>query len=186
MAISLQTLRGCKKGSKAAIKALYQESSGWMLGIAMRYVCDRNEAMSVVNMSILKALENLKKFDENKAEKIESWMKTILVHKLIDYQRKQKNDDQIVDFAERPDTGKPTSINEENTRKEALKAMINSLPTQTRLVFNLYAIEGYKHKEIAEMLNISDGTSKWHLSDARQKLQKMLLKMDAYRITPDA
>lgn len=153
-----------------------------MLGVAMRYVRDRNEAMSVVNLSILKAIENLKKFDENKPEKIEVWLKTILVRKLIDYQRKENRNGSVIDFAERPETGNTISLNGENTRKEALKEMINSLPTQTKLVFNLYAIEGYKHKEISEMLKISEGTSKWHLSDARKKLQLMLEKMDSYRL----
>lgn len=157
-----------------------------MLGVAMRYISDRNEAMSVVNLTILKALEKLKKFDENKEEKIEAWFKTILIRKLIDYQRKKRRDLGVIEFAERPQPGNTVSINEEGTRKEALKEMINTLPTQTKMVFNLYAIEGYKHKEISKMLHISEGTSKWHLSDARKKLKVLLLKMDAYQMTENS
>ncbi len=148
----------------------------------MRYVSDRNEAMSLVNLSLLTALEKLKEFDENRIEKIEAWLKTILVRKTIDYMRKEKliNEREIQNEMAEAET--PYHDGESNTRKEELRGMINKLNPSSKAVFNLYAIEGYKHAEIAEMLGISIGTSKWHLSDARKKLQSMLTVLDQEKI----
>jgi RNA polymerase sigma-70 factor (ECF subfamily) len=70
--------------------------------------------------------------------------------------------------------------NDEGTRQAALQEMIYTLPERTRMVFNLYAIEGYTHPEISNLLGIAEGTSKWHLSDARSKLQEQLVKMDSF------
>ncbi|MFN2430805.1 MAG: RNA polymerase sigma factor [Cryomorphaceae bacterium] len=174
MAISAKTIIACKKGSRKAIKAFYEESSGWMLGIALRYIPDRNEAMSVVNMSLLAALDGLKKFDESRPEHIEGWLKKILVRKAIDYLRKEKmSTEEISETAK-----KVANLGESNRRKEELMGMVNSLPTKTRAVFNLFAIEGYKHREIAELLGISDGTSKWHLNEARKLLRVKLEQLD--------
>jgi len=174
MAISVKTIKACKKGDRKAIKALYEDCSGWMLGISQRYITDRNEAMSVVNMSLIAALDGLKNYDENRSEHIEAWLKKILIRKAIDYLRKNK-----MGTAEISDTtAQVSNLGESNRRKEELMAMVNSLPPKTRAVFNLFAIEGYKHKEIANMLEISDGTSKWHLNEARKLLRRKLEQLD--------
>lgn len=145
-----------------------------MQGIAMRYIPDRNEAMSVVNISLISALEGMKKFDENREEHIEAWLKKILVRKAIDFLRKEKMVDEVTS-----DTGQQVANQgESSTRMQELMAMVNSLPPRTRSVFNLFAIEGYKHHEIAEMLEISDGTSKWHLNEARKLLRLKLEQLD--------
>ncbi len=159
------------------------ECSGWMLGVARRYIADRNEAMSIVNVAILAAVESIKKFDTSKEEKIEAWLKTILVRKVIDYKRKNSKllgenlDAEICAlYLEK-------SVNAEGTNHADLLKMINLLPDRSKMVFNLFAIEGYKHAEISEMMSISEGTSKWHLAEARKKLQEMLLKLDDYPLT---
>lgn len=145
-----------------------------MLGVALRYIPDRNEAMSVVNISLLAALDGLKTFNENRAEHIEGWLKKILVRKAIDYLRKEKMASEEISETNQG----VINHGESNRRKEELMAMINSLPPKTRSVFNLFAIEGYKHQEIAEMLEISDGTSKWHLNEARKLLRQKLEQSD--------
>lgn len=180
MSLEKNVIAGCKKGDRIAIRHLYEQSAGWMLGVALRYISDRNEAMSLVNLSLLNALEKLDSFDENRGEKIEAWLKTILVRKTIDYMRKEKlihEKETNVDAR-----GYDTNMGEGNTRKEELRSLVNRLSPSTRSVFNLYAIEGYKHKEIAEMLHISIGTSKWHLNDARKKLKAMLAVLDTKKI----
>lgn len=183
MAISAKTIEACKKGNRKAIKAFYEDCSGWMLGVSLRYIPDRNEAMSVVNMSLLAALDGLKKYDENRAEQIEAWLKTILVRKAIDYLRKEKMNDEAVNGEATGETfGKVANQGESNQRREELMEMVNSLPAKTRAVFNLFAIEGYKHAEIATMLEISDGTSKWHMNEARKLLREKLEQLD--RIIP--
>ena len=145
-----------------------------MLGVALRYIPDRNEAMSVVNISLLAALDGLKKFDEGRIESIEAWLKKILVRKAIDYLRREKMSSEEISETH----GKTANQGESNRRKEELMGMVNSLPPQTRSVFNLFAIEGYKHREIAELLQISDGTSKWHLNEARKLLRIKLEQLD--------
>jgi len=174
MAIRVETIRGCKEGDRKAVKDFYEESSGWMLGVSLRYISDRNEAMSVVNLSLISALKALKKFDENRAEDIESWLKTILVRKAIDYLRREKMGSEEIS----EEMIRVKNQGESNRRKEELMNMVNSLPPKTCAVFNLFAIEGYKHREIAEMLGISDGTSKWHLNEARKLLRVKLEKLD--------
>jgi len=145
-----------------------------MLGVALRYIPDRNEAMSVVNISLLAALDGLKKFDENRTESIEAWLKKILVRKAIDYLRREKMSSEEISETH----GKAFNRGESNRRKEELMGMVNSLPPKTRSVFNLFAIEGYKHREIAKLLQISDGTSKWHLNEARKLLRIKLEQLD--------
>ncbi len=183
MAIGTDVIAGCKKGSKEAVKAFYQDCSPWMLGVAIRYVRDRNEAMSLVNISVLTAIEKIGKFDESREQKIEAWLKKILVRKVMDYKRKNRTDEEVVNIADHASYRiTATSENGEGTRKAALQRIVDSLPDRTRTVFNLYAIEGYSHKEIAGLLKIAEGTSKWHLSEARTQLKKMLIAMDDYRI----
>lgn len=177
MAVSSEIIRGCKKKEKAAIKAFYEESCGWMLGVARRYIRDRNEAMSIVNMSILTAIEKIKKFDETKKTNIEAWLKIILIRRAIDYLRKAKVDEQYVDY-NNPTESPAVCLNGERTDREMLYKLIGSLPSRSQLVFNLFAIEGYKHKEIATLLNISEGTSKWHLNEARAKLKVLIVQVE--------
>lgn len=181
MPLTPQTIKGCKNEEKDAIKALYQESSGWMLAVALRYINDRNEAMSIVNISILTIIKKIKVFDENKTGSPEAWMKTILIRKAIDYLRKEKGRNGDIESIS-ASSDLIVSFNEENTRVENLRQIINMLPKRSRMVFNLYAIEGYRHSEIAGLLQISDGTSKWHLSEARKTLQELLLKMDQFKV----
>lgn len=179
MAIESEIIKACKAGEEKAVKAFYQDCSGWMLGVGMRYIKDRNEAMSLVNISVLTAIDKIKSFDETKPQKIEAWLKTILIRKIIDYKRKNKVE--ISGYEEI--SVAHTSIvncNDESTREAALQEMIHTLPERSRLVFNLYAIEGYTHPEIAKLLHIAEGTAKWHLSDARKKLQELLAKMDSF------
>lgn len=183
MAISSEVIKGCKKSKKQAVKALYEDCAGWMLGVAVRYLSDRNEAMSIVNTAILAALENIKKFDTSKEEKIEAWLKTILVRKVIDYKRKNARTESENLNNNPSEVYIIKSFNAESTNQQDLLKMINLLPDRSRMVFNLFAIEGYKHSEISEMMGISEGTSKWHLAEARKKLQEMLLKLDDYPLT---
>lgn len=179
MPVESKTIQSCKKNERRGIEILYKESAGWMLGVARRYIQDRNEAMSIVNMALLSALKHIKTFDESRPQKFEAWLKTILIRKLIDYQRKNQKETKVIDITEMDyQPVNSDSKADESTHVEELKAMIHSLPLQTKTVFNLYAIEGFKHREIAELLHISEGTSKWHLSEARKKLQEKLERVE--------
>ncbi len=174
MSVDLKTIKACKKGKRKAIERLYKDCAGWMLGIVRRYEYDRNEAMSIVNTAMMAVVNSLPSFDETRVESIEAWIKTILIRKVIDYQRAKEREAQVIELNSDHEALSHTDSTDQLSRLNDLKMLINSLPTKTRTVFNLYAIEGYKHREIAELLGISEGTSKWHLNEARTKLQEKL------------
>jgi len=108
----------------------------------------------------------------------QAWIKRIAVNHLIDEYRKEQREKKHLSFQDEVHTQElgNNSANSgfEKLESQYLREMIAALPPKTAAVFNLYAIDGYKHKEIAEMLEISVNTSKWHLSDARKKLQLQL------------
>ncbi len=173
-------IEGCKRSEKRAVKKFYDSSAGWMLAVGIRYISDRNEALSVVHLALMAALESIHGFDTSRDASIEAWLKTILIRKLIDYNRKVEKDI----GEERPAMELKYSVNEgeESARKSDLIKLINTLPKQSKSVFNLFAIEGYSHKEIAGIMGISEGTSKWHLNNARSNLQRSLKKQEEHRI----
>ena len=141
-----------------------------MIGMCLRYTQDKNLAMEIVNIGFLKVF---KKLDTFKFEgSLEGWIRKIIYHSLADYFKKKSNKVHFLEI-EKGDKPKENHILEGLYAEDILKS-IDRLPDATRRVFILYAIEGYKHHEIAEELGISTGTSKWHLSEARKKLKVYL------------
>jgi len=115
------------------------------------------------------------KIDQYQAGSFEGWMKTIVIHKSIDYYRKHKKDPIFSDL-EKESYKYPEKSTGHHLEAEELLQMLSRLPHGYRMVFNLYAIEGYKHQEIADKLNISESTSKSQYHKARMRLQEELLK----------
>lgn len=172
----------CKKNCKIAQKELYDKYAAILLGIAMRYVYDKAEAEDILQEAFLKIFLNIKQFAGTGS--FEGWMKRILVNTAIGNYRKNLkhyhhqdiidiNESEAMDFV----------IYDVEFTKEELYLVIRNLPDGYRMVFNLYAIEGYKHKEIAGMLNIDVTTSKSQFSRARKLIQKKLLELSKERIT---
>lgn len=145
-----------------------------MSGIAMRYCRSEEDTLQAVNFAFLKVLQNIEKYDQNHA--LATWIRTILVRHLIDEYRKNHKQIQNIPFEESSEHELALEVNlaEYHFTEMRLRAMLNKLPEVSRTVFNLYAIEGYKHAEIAASLSISEGTSKWHVSEARKRLKQML------------
>jgi len=146
-----------------------------MKGVSIRYVFDKSNVDDVINMGFLKIVVGLSKYDNNKA--FMPWASTVMIRVALDHVRKtMRSIDRSIDLYE--DMGQlksqPIDYNNADLQLEAeeLLAMLDYLPPQTKLVFNLYAIDGYSHQEIADQLDISTGTSKWHVSKARERLQK--------------
>jgi RNA polymerase sigma-70 factor (ECF subfamily) len=145
-----------------------------MSSVALRYTQNEDEALQRLNGGFYNVLKNLKKYDNQFA--LATWIRNILVNHMIDEFRKEKKyiaHMHLTDF-----DGGPVAVDfntaESNLREEDLRKMLRRLPSVTQQVFNLFAIDGYKHREIADYLDISEGTSKWHVSDARKKLKIML------------
>jgi len=178
MVIDKSFIRKCIKGDEVKLKELYKHLFDRLMGICMRYKKDQTEAVSALNQAFMKVLKNLKKFElEND---IGAWASRITVNMLIDEYRKEKRFSQFVSIHDQDDEpGFQLSSSawiEEELQAEHIRECMKQLPNVTQAVFNMYAIDGFKHREIAEKLKMSEGTSKWHVSHARQLLKQMLLK----------
>ena len=166
----LDLLKGCLRNDRKSQRNLYQDFYGYGLSICLRYADDRDEAVELLNESFMKIFKNLKKFDLDKPFK--PWLRTIIINTCIKNFRKKK-----LDFTTELDESKDHSGAEEilsGISYQEILDMIRMLSPAYRAVFNLYVIEGYKHEEIAEMLNISVGTSKSNLSKAKGNLRVIL------------
>lgn len=146
-----------------------------MMSICLRYAKDKDEANHLLNTSFTKAVIKIDTYTEDVPFKF--WLRRITVNHIIDQFRMHKTyQHHLSIFSRDAQNGKHASnTGAEKLEFENLLSLLDRLPPTTKDVFNLFAIDGYSHKEIARMLDISDGTSKWHVSSARKKLQKMLL-----------
>ena len=164
-------IKGCRKNDPRSQRELYQYWAPKMLGICLRYVKDRSEAESVMTGGFLKIFEKIGQFSGEGS--FEGWMRRIMVNESLTYLRQHKHTFMMVDAKE---AHKEISYDdaEQNLQASDLLAMIQQLPDGYRTIFNLYAIEGFSHKEIAEKLEISESTSKSQLSRARGLLQQQL------------
>lgn len=175
MEINAQLIALCIKQDRRAEYELYKKVYGYLMGICMRYSRDKDSASEALNIGYLKILKNLESY--NPQIPFNVWIRRIMVNTLIDEYRKIKREREKVAYVENYfDSSDFSEVNEAVSKIEYkhLLEQINLLPEATRKVFNLFAIEGYSHKEIGEMLAISEGTSKWHLNAARQKLKEYI------------
>lgn len=141
----------------------------------MRYCKDKDNASEMLNVAYLKILTNLKTYKPEVPFK--AWIRKITVNTLIDEYRKNKRQREQVTYVEEYyDSNDYSDVNEALSKISCAQIykLINQLPNATKEVFNLYVIDGYNHREISELLGISEGTSKWHLSEARQKLKQKI------------
>ncbi len=140
--------------------------------MCLRYAKDKDEANVCLNNGFLRIFKNLEKLE--KIESVEPWMRRIMFNSISDHLRSKAGK---VRFLEIEQNGNSTN-NEgyQGLLEDDILRLIDLLPRQSGEVFVLYAIHGYKHKEIAELKGISEGTSKWHLSEAKKKLQNLIIK----------
>jgi RNA polymerase sigma factor (sigma-70 family) len=169
-------IEACKKQNPRAQRIIYDRYASSLLGLCRRYVHGELEAEDVMIKGFMKVFSKIELF-EGKGS-FEGWMKRIMINEALTYIRKHKSMYLATDIetAERePDYDK---ISTELEAQDLLK-MVDELPSGYRTIFNLYAIEGYAHKEIAELLGINENTSKSQLSRARMHLQKKIMDMEA-------
>ncbi len=164
-------LRGCLAGNKRDQELLYRRYSAKLYGVSLQYSGSYDEARDVLQESFIKIFTSLHTF--NSKGSFEGWMRRIVVNTALERHRNRYYLNKVDDPGFANDT-LPELETRESTGMEAeeLLGFIMDLPPKYKMVFNLYALEGYSHKEIAEMLRISEGTSKSNLSRARAILQK--------------
>ncbi len=176
-----QLIAGCLKQDRKDQKMLYKTFYGYAMSICLRYAGNRYEASEILNHGFFKVFSNLNKYSTDKPFK--AWIGRIMMNASIDYYRsniRMANADDL----EKAENLVHEDLPDKKLRYDDLLAMIQQLPNAYRTVFNLYAIEGYTHEEIAEMLGISTGTSKSNLFKARDKLKRMII--DAEDVSRDA
>lgn len=161
----------CKKGKRDAQQELYSMYSDKMLALCIRYVGNQFEAEDVLVVAFMKIFEKIDQYTGK--GNFEGWIRRIMVNESLMYLRKQKQTKYHEDL-ETAERETATELSDSNLEAEDLMKLIQELPNGYRVVFNLYAIEGFSHKEIAQQLNISEGTSKSQLSKARNMLKRMI------------
>ena len=173
-------LGACKKNDRLAQRELYERYSRKMFAVCLRYVRDKVEAEDLLAEGFIKVFTHLENFKE--AGSLEGWVRRIMVNECLSHLRKQRL---MYVESSAEDWQEVTESFDHSTQMHAdeLMDMVQELPTGYRTIFNLYAIEGYSHKEIAEMLNINENTSKSQLSRARTFLQKKLAPQNQQSIT---
>jgi RNA polymerase sigma-70 factor (ECF subfamily) len=168
-------IKGCLKRDRTAQKRLYDTYSPKMYAVCCRYIKDSMEAEDVLVTAFTKILQRIEQY---KAEgSFEGWVRRVVVNEALTYLRKHRSM-YIETNLETADRDPDYASISDHLEEEDLLKMIQELPSGYRIVFNLYAIDGYSHKEIAEQLNITESTSKSQLSRARVFLQKLLADHD--------
>jgi RNA polymerase sigma factor (sigma-70 family) len=170
-----ELIKGCLKRERNAQQALYDLYSSKMYALCYRYVRHAMEAEDVLVMAFTKIFDRIEQFKGEGS--FEGWIRRIMVNEALTHLRKSRAmyvETELEQADREPDYDRLS----DHLEAEDLQKMIQELPPGYRLVFNMYAIDGYSHKEIAEQLGISENTSKSQLSRARTYLQKILMEND--------
>ncbi len=175
-----QLISLCIKQDRKAESALYRYCFTKLMPICHKYYKSKDDSVEQLNKTYLKILNNLSKFDETKS--FDAWIKTIAVNTIIDEFRVNNKRNALFidkDYEEAALNYHSFNLNEAEAKLTAddIQVQIQKLPDSSKMVFNLFTVDGYSHKEIGEMLGINEGTSKWHLNNARKILKKKLIDM---------
>lgn len=163
-------IAGCARNERGAQEKLYKMFHPRMMAVAFRYLNDRSLAEDAVNMGFLKCFQKIEKY--NFQGSFEGWLRKIVLRTALDTIRTNEKYNEKVVFVE-----KEEFIERDHGERmyyDQLLQLVNSLPKTTKIVFNLSVMEGLQHKEIAELLGMSEGTSKWHLSEGRRILKEKI------------
>ena len=172
-------INGCLAGNRSSQEKLFNRYSPKMLAICLRYAKNRDEANEILLDGFFRVFKNLQQF--NHSGSFEGWIRRIIVNAAIQRYKSRSNLHLVIpiDLVENeiPDE---MNIYSTITTKEMIQ-LIQKLPTSYRMVFNLYVFDGYKHKEIAALLEIAEGTSKSNLFDARAILRQAILENNRFK-----
>lgn len=170
-----EIINGCLKGRRDAQESLYKLYGGKLFGVCLRYTQNRMEAEDVLQDGFVKVFKNIRSFKNLGENSLFNWMKRIMVNTAINYLRDQKKHRYMMDVdvaGNISDEDGESFFDEVKSlvSQEEILNMVQKLSQGYRMVFNLFAIEGYSHQEIADMLGVSINTSKTQLFKARQHI----------------
>jgi RNA polymerase sigma factor (sigma-70 family) len=175
-----EIIKGCLKNNRESQKALYELFYGKMMAVCLRYSNSSVDAKEVLHEGFLKVFENLKNGKDG--DSVEDWIRKIMIHSSIDHIRKNKQNLLIVSTVHisKKEAVTTDQMSDEDLllkiNKEEIRKALQQLTPGYRTVYNLFVIDGYSHKEIAEIMDISEDTSKLNLSKAKFALRKNLMQ----------
>lgn len=178
--IPVKIIEGCKKGQRRYQEELYHLLSPKMYGLCLKYASDRDDAKDILQDGFIKVFNKIDQFGEKGS--FEGWVRRIMINTALERYRGQVTVISLDEHVGIPDEEVQSMVIEKMTAED-LVGIIQELTPKYRMVFNLYAIEGYNHKEIGEMLGISEGTSKSNLSRARIILQEKVKELYKVRLS---
>ena len=172
-----ELIQGCIANDRFYQEFLYKKYFPKMIAMCHRYTQDPDKAMDIVNNGFLKVFKKIHQFQGKGS--FEGWIRRIVFHALSDYFKSENTylKFMVFDRADREEQAKAP----EQLYYDDLMKFVEELPYMSQQVFMKYAIEGYNHREIGELLGISDGTSKWHLSNARKILKSKITNQREFK-----
>ncbi len=169
----LLLIQGCKRNDRESQRLLYQHFYAYAMSICMRYCFSKSEAQEVLNDGFMNVFQKINQYRDETS--FQGWLRRIMINAAIDHYRREKKHYHHEDIDVRMEaSGGNRATALDDLAHEDLIAMIQRLSPAYRAVFNLFVVDGYTHKEIGEMLRISEGTSKSNLLKAREALRKMI------------
>ncbi len=171
-----ELIRGCMRNERSAQEQIYSMFTPRMMGVVRRYIDHIEQAEEVLNNGFLRAFQKINQY--NFQGSFEGWLRKIVFHAVSDYVKQNARYREKVVLVEKDEYIHKDHA--ENLYYNQLLELVQSLPDATRSVFNMYVMEGYAHKEIGKMLGISEGTSKWHLSEGRRMLKEKIEKLQLH------
>ena len=170
-----ELVQKCIANERQYQELLYQKYADQMYTVCISYCKDQDEACDILQEGFIKVFRKIDQFQATSS--LKSWIRRIMVNTALDHYRKKKRHEEKIDSYKQISISNTTVNNvlEQISVKELIR-LVNELPTKAALVLKLYAVEGYAHKEIAEKLNITEGTSKSQLHRARTLLKQLLSK----------
>jgi RNA polymerase sigma factor (sigma-70 family) len=173
-------VNGCLKKDRKYQKMLFEKYFSDMMAVCVRYARDDDDAQDILQNAFIKVFAKFELFSGEGS--LRGWIQSIVVRTAIDHYRRQQREYRDV-MAEPEDWEAPVPAEiEADLSAEEIMKTIQLLPNMQRAVFNMFAIEGYSHKEIAGQLEITEGTSKWYLCEARKSLKLMLAPVYSFKI----
>lgn len=165
-------IRGCVENNRKCQEMLYRRYAGVMFKLCLLYESDRDKAKDILQEAFIKVFRSIKCFDTKGSLRV--WIKKIITNTAIDHFRKNNEKAKFIPIERIVNSSSYEETTVSYLNMEDIISQVNRLPVGARMIFHLYAIEGYTHKEIADLLKISIGTSKSQINRARQLLQQWM------------
>lgn len=171
-----ELIQACIRNERSAQEKLYTLFYGRMMSVVRRYIDQPEQAEEVLNNGFLRAFQKIQQYTFQGS--FEGWLRKICFHAVSDYVKQNVRYNEKIVLAE-----KDEYIEKDHAERlyyNQLLQLVQGLPGATRTVFNMYVMEGFSHKEIGKTLGISEGTSKWHLSEGRRQLKEKIEKLQLH------